>query len=234
MTDNLPFISQRCLNYHREKEITVTTCTPEWHQSNGLAEKAVNISKQILRKSSKTNTDFREGVMECSNTEIISLQAFPAQILQSRALRTQLPSISKNLEPRIKDNVYNMLQKRQERSNIQYDKTARRNTIDLNKRDKVVIKSSKDIVWHKATVIEKAKEPRSYWVRKERNNKIVRRNSNQMKLSLTKSCIDDQILDPGLYPDEECKPQSAFKETRQSRSQTIQYLKIRSINKNPP
>ncbi|KAB0793598.1 hypothetical protein PPYR_13218 [Photinus pyralis] len=201
IADNLPFISQKCLNYYRGKDITVATCTPEWHQSNSFAEKAVSISKQILRKSLETNTDFRESVMEYNNTEIISLQASAAQILQSRSLRTQLPTICKNLEPQIKNNVYNILCKQQKQIKIHYDKTARRNTIDFKTGDKVVIKSSKDIIWHKAIVMEKAKEPRSYWFRKEHNNKIVRRNSNQMKPSITKSCTDDHVLNPEFYPD---------------------------------
>ncbi|KAK9704431.1 RNase H-like domain found in reverse transcriptase [Popillia japonica] len=47
--DNLPFISVKFKDYYKEKDITIQTCTPHHHQSNGLAEKAVNIGKQILR-----------------------------------------------------------------------------------------------------------------------------------------------------------------------------------------
>lgn len=54
-----------------------------------------------------------------------------------------------------------------------FDKLARRNPLVYKKGDKVVITT-----WQKAVVVEKASEPRSYWVKKESNNKIVRRNLN--------------------------------------------------------
>lgn len=79
-----------------------------------------------------------------------------------------------------------------------------------------MIKTNKDTIWEKAIVLEKAKEPRSYWVRKERNNKIVRRNTSQMKLSVSKSDRGDRILEPELYPDHllSRKPSNSLNVTR--------------------
>ncbi|XP_044760853.1 uncharacterized protein K02A2.6-like [Coccinella septempunctata] len=163
ITDNLPFISQRCLNYYREKDITVSTCTPEWHQSNGLAEKAVYTAKQILRKATEEKVDFRDFLFEYNNSEITSLKSSPAEILQSRTLRDQLPTSSSSLEPRIQNHIFETLGQQQKKVKANYDKRAHKKPATFQKGDRVVIKTSKDPIWHKAIVIEKATEPKSYW-----------------------------------------------------------------------
>lgn len=202
IADNLPFLSMKCKQYYRDKDISVVTCTPYYHQSNGLAEKAVSIGKQILRKSLEEKSDFRELVLEYNNTPIVTLDASPAQILQSRHLRTQLPITSSKLEPKIQSHIYQYLCKQKEKIKLHYDKSSRKLPIQFKRGEKVVIKSSFDKIWYKATVLEKAKEPRSYWVRKESNNKIIRRNTSQMKRSITKTDHRDCTLEPELYPDQ--------------------------------
>lgn len=202
VADNLPFVSVKCKNFYRNKDISIVTCSPHYHQSNGLAEKAVNIVKQILRKSSEENSDYRELVMEYNNTAITNLGASPAQILQSRSLRTQLPVASNMLEPTVQYQIYKRLCEQKMLTKLHYDKTTRRAATHFQKGDRVVIKCNNERIWQQAIVIEKAKEPRSYWVRKECNNKIVRRNSNQMKLSRTNVSNHERILEPELHPDE--------------------------------
>lgn len=54
VADNLPFVSVKCKSYYRNKDISIVTCSPHYHQSNGLAEKVVNIIKQILRRKTVT------------------------------------------------------------------------------------------------------------------------------------------------------------------------------------
>ncbi|XP_030749430.1 uncharacterized protein LOC115877417 isoform X1 [Sitophilus oryzae] len=83
---------------------------------------------------------------------------------------------------------------------IQYDKMVRRYPFEYKKGDKVVIRSNIDKIWYKATILEKANEPRSYWVRKEDNNRIVRRNTSQIKLSFTEP--EKKVLtEPELFPE---------------------------------
>ncbi|XP_072403174.1 uncharacterized protein [Diabrotica undecimpunctata] len=104
-------------------------------------------------------------------------------------------------KPQIQKTTYGLLCKQQGKVKIHYDKTARKAVTEFKKGDKVVVKSRRDEIWHKAVIIEKAKEPRSYWIRKEYNNRIVRRNTNQMKHSITKSQASELLLEPGFYPD---------------------------------
>lgn len=200
IADNLPFISSRLKKYYRAKDITIKTCSPHYHQSNGLAEKAVNICKQMIKKSLDENSDFRESVMEYNNSPIINLNASPAQILQSRILKSQLPLSDAKLQPRIQNNIYKQLCKQKDKVKIQYDKMVRRYPFEYKKGDKVVIRSNIDKIWYKATILEKANEPRSYWVRKEDNNRIVRRNTSQIKLSFTEP--EKKVLtEPELFPE---------------------------------
>lgn len=200
IADNLPFLSMKCRDYYKDKEITIQTCTPHHHQSNGLSEKAVNIGRQILRKSLDEKSDFRDLLCEYNNTPIINLNASPAQILQSRSLRTQLPTTHNKLEPKVQDHIYKQLCEQKLKMKNQYDKTSRKVLVEYGKGDKVVVKSTKDKHWYKAIVLGNAHEPRSYWLQKECNNRVVRRNSGQMKPSFTKTDYRDIVLEPELYP----------------------------------
>lgn len=200
IADNLPFISNRCLKYYREKDISIKTCSPHYHQSNGMAEKAVSISKQILRKCHEDKTDFRECILEYNNSPIVHLDASPAQILQSRNLKSQIPVTMKTLEPRVQAHIYNKLLAQTEIVKTNYDRLVRRKPQEFVKGDKVVIRCKNDSIWSKGIIVEKAPEPRSYWVKKENNNQIVRRNTSQIKLSKTKS--DYRFInEPELFPD---------------------------------
>lgn len=136
--------------------------------------------------------------MEYNNSLIINLKASPSQILQSRVLKTQLPVTNTSLEPRIQKGVYELLVKQKDLMKSNYDKIVRRNPFHYKVGDNVVIKSERDKIWYKA-IVEKAKEPRSYWVRKESNNKIIRRNTTQMRPSVTKP--EHKFLnEPEMFP----------------------------------
>lgn len=200
IADNVPFLSKECREYYALKDIAIFTCSPHYHRSNGMAEKAVGISKQILRKAWEEKTDYRELLMEYNNTIIVSLEASPAQILQSRMLRTNLPVTGKTLEPKIQYHIHNKLCIEKEKVKQNHDKRARRKTINYKVGDEVVIKCENEKHWLKGIVTKKAKEPRSYWIKKKNNNEIVRRNTNQMKKSITKNELY-QSLEPELYPD---------------------------------
>ncbi|XP_072400611.1 uncharacterized protein [Diabrotica undecimpunctata] len=147
--------------------------------------------------------------------------ASPAQILQSRILRRQLPITANKLEPTIQKQIYENLCREKEKLQLHYDKTSRIKPVEFRKGDTVVIRSSKDNYWNKAIVLEKANEPRLYWVRKEGNNRIIRRNSHQMKHSCTRTLEKEFILEPELYPD--IQSQSVHKDTASSHSEPYWY-----------
>jgi len=50
VADNNPFNSLEFLNFCKQWDIKLSTCSPYFHLSFGLAEKSVNIAKGMLKK----------------------------------------------------------------------------------------------------------------------------------------------------------------------------------------
>ena len=92
-----------------------------------MAEKAVHISKQILKKCNEDKTDIREGIMEYNNTPLTSLGVSPSQILNSRVLRN-MPCALNILKPKIQNDIYTKLCHKQNITKNYYDKSARKKT----------------------------------------------------------------------------------------------------------
>ncbi|KAF2882715.1 hypothetical protein ILUMI_23448 [Ignelater luminosus] len=153
IADNLPFVSHECKTYYREKDISIFTCSLHHHRSNGMAEKAVSIAKQILCKSMKDGTDYRESIME--------------------RLRTLLAVISTKLEPKVQSHIYYFLRTQQITYENNYDKSSKKSFTNFKKGDKVVIKTDNEKTWQKATIIKKVNEPRSYWIQRHSDLKML-------------------------------------------------------------
>ncbi|KAF2881797.1 hypothetical protein ILUMI_24353 [Ignelater luminosus] len=162
-----------------------------------MAEKVVNISKQILRKSIKDGTDYRERLMEYNSTPLVNLNASLVQTLQSRRIRTTLPSAFKKLKPKIQKHVYQSLCEQKKIQNNHSDKVTRRSPLQYKKGDEVVTRSFQ--IWCTAVIVSKSS--RSYWVRKYSNNKVFRRNISQIKPSRAKPNHNDLTIQPELMPE---------------------------------
>jgi len=162
----------------------ISTSSPEYHRSNGMAENAVGISKNILRKGSETSQDYRELLMEYNNTP--SSLVSPSQILNSRRLRTSLPMTSAHLEPKVQKGIANLLKLKQVITKTRHDASASRSVKTYKPGDNVVVKTSRDSHCRKAVIVKKAKEPRSYWSNYEMGTQSVRRNTSQIKPACSK------------------------------------------------
>ncbi|KAE9534116.1 hypothetical protein AGLY_008852 [Aphis glycines] len=85
-----PFNAQEFKLFGMDWGINIVTSSPNYPQSNGLAERCVQIVKKLLKKASDTNTDPYIALMQYRNTANNSLCS-PAQLLMSRNLRTKIP-----------------------------------------------------------------------------------------------------------------------------------------------
>jgi hypothetical protein len=103
--DNVPFNSQMFYEFSRKYGFQVTFSSPTYSQSNGMAESGVKVAKNILKKCSEENVDLCIGLINYNNTPVGSLKYSPAQILQSRMLRSTLPTSSGLLGSRLAANV---------------------------------------------------------------------------------------------------------------------------------
>ena len=71
---------------------TYDTSSPEYPQSNGAAERAVQTAKRIKKKASADGKDPFEGLLKYSNTPFKDIGLSPAQLLISWRTRTMLPT----------------------------------------------------------------------------------------------------------------------------------------------
>ena len=78
------------------------TSSPAYPQSNGLAECTVQTVKNLLQKAKVSGEDRYLSLLSYRNTPV-SDAGSPAQLLMNRRLRTDLPTTSKQLVPKILD-----------------------------------------------------------------------------------------------------------------------------------
>ena len=198
IADNNPFSSFECRNYYRSKEISIITSTPHYPKSNGMAEKAVGICKNLLRKSYEEKNDVREYLMHYNNTPIPGLHCSPSQILNSRIMRTELPVSSETLKPFIQKNIPELLKIKQSYTKVQHDRHRLKKESKYEAGDSIVFRTRNDSNWQKRRILNKSKEPRSYLISREGDGKSYRRNTSQIKKSITNSKFNDRLVTPEL------------------------------------
>ena len=100
LSDNGPqFSSQEFEECARQYDFNHTTSSPHYPQSNGMAEKYVQIVKRIFKKTKLDCRDPLLGILEYRTTPLEAGYS-PAQLLQGRQLRTTLPTLPRQLEPK--------------------------------------------------------------------------------------------------------------------------------------
>ena len=80
-----------------------TTSSPEYPQSNGAAERAVQTAKRILKKAAADHKDPFEGLLKYRNTPFQDIGVSPVQLLMSRRTRTMIPTHRRLLLPQAVD-----------------------------------------------------------------------------------------------------------------------------------
>ena len=165
-----------------------TTSSPEYPQSNGAAERAVQTAKRILKKAAADHKDPFEGLLKYRNTPFQDIGVSPVQLLMSRRTRTMIPTHRRLLLPQAvdADQVVKALKLRQNISKRNYDKQSK-DLPPLEVGDKVRIRSNREREWRKAEVL-----PRSYLL-EDNQGRVYRRNRRQII-----SVPNDQPMHPPL------------------------------------
>lgn len=185
--DNNPCNSYVFKKFAEDWDFELKFSSPRFPQSNGMAEKAVGIVKNILRKVQDINI----GLMEYRNTPISGLNLSPAQLLYNRRLRTKLPISCKLLNTEF-HNPYSKFCARQAKQKHYYDRTAQ-TLPELKSGDSILLYNFRTGHWDKGEILSKHKAPRSYIVRNV-NGEILRRNRKHIKLSKT-PCEYNNVYD---------------------------------------
>ena len=138
----------------KDYSVNHITSSPHYLQSNGLAEKYVQIVKNLFYKAQEEGTDLYKSLMIYRNTPLSSYLQSPMQILQSQTARSQLPMSNTarkqfGLGPE---------QPRVESKNEQLP------SHDLHLGQSVMYQDSMTKQWYPAIVMSLCQEPRSYKV----------------------------------------------------------------------
>lgn len=180
ISDNMPFGSFEFKEFARNWNFKNITSSPNYPKSNGEAEKAVHIAKQMLKKCCDKNEDLSIALLEYRCTPVPSLNATPSELLMSRLLRTKLPVSNLKLTPRVQNGTLEKLRKNQEKYKNYHDRTAKSKIQSFKPNQNVVMRKENN--WVPGKIVRHANEPRSYYVKNESGN-ILRRNAIHLRPS---------------------------------------------------
>ncbi|CAB3223790.1 unnamed protein product [Arctia plantaginis] len=176
------FISNEFRKFAREWCFNHVTTSPRYPQSNGQSERAVQIVKNIMKKSMHSKSDYRLALLEYLNTPISENLPSPAEILQSRKLRSILPVV-RCLHPS-SGLIKRELIRRQRIYKQYYDRNAKK-LATLSVGQPVKIKDQNNNKWISGTITKQLRE-RSYEIKLSSGNIIVRNRRHMIADSLQK------------------------------------------------
>ena len=157
------FTSYEFQQFVQNWNFTHLTSSPRYVQSNGFAEKFVDIVKTTLIKAKHDKVDPDMSLLCLRTTPISEKIDSPMELLTSRKARANLPV--RLCHPKHQSEVPENLQERQTKQKLAYDRTAGPELPPLYVGQQVRIQNPVDGLWAPATVIQKCSEPRSYILR---------------------------------------------------------------------
>ena len=172
VSDNGPcYVSEVFTNLMTQYNVNHITSSPHYPQSNGLAEKYVQIVKNLFHKAKEEGKDLYQSLMVYCNTPLSSTLQSPMQILTGRAARSSLPMSN--------------VARRQKGLGCEELRTHGKNehlpTHDFHRGQSVMNLNPMNKRWYPATITSLCKEPQSYNIKAE-DGTIYRKTQNHLKL----------------------------------------------------
>ena len=164
ISDNGPqFSSGTFHQFALEYSFQHHTSSPYHPRSNGMAEKAVQTIKNLLKKATEDGKDFYLALLDLRNTPISEDSGSPVQRLMGRRTKTLLPTaqqllIPKQIEPQV---VKKTIQDQKVKQKFYYNRHAKQ-LPPLSVGDKVQTQTNG--YWNPATETGVSTEPRSYFI----------------------------------------------------------------------
>lgn len=174
--DNVPFGSFECNQFAKKHDMKFVTSSPRYAQSNGMAERAVQICKNILVKS-QSEEDALRALMAYRTTPIKNMNYSPAQLVQSRNIRNDLPMHVNKFKPKLCVDVESQHKNKQNKSKTFYDKTAKQRP-EFEPNQMVLFRNNNK--WQSGKIINKHETPRSYII-EQSDGRLFRRNTRHVR-----------------------------------------------------
>lgn len=188
IADNMPFGSFECTEFAKnlDFEFVNVNSSPHYPKSNGLAERFVQICKNMLTKTNNF-IDLQKALLEYSSAPTQFMTYSPAQLLQNRNIRTILPAHINKSKPKLcsESEVKAQLEKKTNNSKKYYDQNAKERN-DFGIGDTVYVWHANR--WVPGVINKKPNEPRSYVV--SANDKLYRRNSRDIRIRFETPSIE--------------------------------------------
>ena len=195
VSDNGPcYISETFKELMKEYQVNHITSSPHYPQSNGLAEKYVQIIKNLFYKAKEEGQDLYKCLIIYRNTPLSSHLQSPMQILSSRSTRYTLPL--SNMAKRQMGIQGEELRSKQKNQHLP--------THDLHLHQTVMFQETTSIKWYPATITKLCKEPRSYIITTADSTQYrrmqmdlkpyqLRSKADSKELQITPPCNDNQM-----------------------------------------
>ena len=188
-----PFNSLEFKQFIFDWDIEHVTSSPNYPQSNGLAERSIQTIKKLFKKCKESNNDPYISLMQYHNTPKGNLYS-PSQLLMSRSIRTKLPVKTNNLKPKlIKLNEYLSKVKIKTDKTTEYYNKKTKNLKPLTLGENVLFKLVANGPWIKGKVIQIHKFPRSYIVESEKGGRYRRNRQHLITSVLTTSKTNNYL-----------------------------------------
>lgn len=187
IADNNPFGSFECKEFAKREDINIITSSPNYPQSNGMAERAVQICKNILRKC-KTKEEICKALLAYRTTPVKGMCYSPAQLLQNRVLRTNIPTHINKFKPEICIGVDTQHENKQRNSKMHYDRAAKQRT-PFNIDTEILFRNNNK--WQRGKIVAFSKTPRSYVIQSDERN--FRRNSRHIREYFAQPNNEDHV-----------------------------------------
>ncbi|UYV63305.1 hypothetical protein LAZ67_2003696 [Cordylochernes scorpioides] len=179
MTDNgPPFQSTEMMEFAKEWNVTHTTSSPRFPQSNGMIERTIQTLKSTIIKCQQSKQDIYQALLLLRNTEHNSLPS-PAVMLYGRKQRLFLPMKTTLMnESRIcEDCIRKQHEANQSRMKFYFNRHAR-DLPSLENGQTVLVRKEKQ--WSPAKVIAPGVHPRSYLL-EDTKGSVLRRNRRDLR-----------------------------------------------------
>lgn len=177
IADNMPFGSIELAKFAKEWGFNITTSSPNYPRSNGMAERYVQTMKQFLKKADDSGGDVYAALLAYRQTPVSGLPFSPAELLFNRCIRGPLPITSESMLPSIPQ-AHEQLVARQAAQKCVHDEGAKP-LQPLSEGDGVLVRTGHETKWSPGTIVAHHPQPRSYIV--DTGTSTVRRNRVHLK-----------------------------------------------------
>ena len=181
VSDNGPqYASHEFKMFAKEWDFVHTTSSPYYPQSNGRAENAVKIAKNLLKKCQVSGQDIYRALQVYRSTPLDCGKS-PAELLYNRRVRSNLPMTDKLLDPQQIDSRRLRERRNKQKAKLKerYDLRAR-DLPELNIGDRVQLLDMNSNKWTVKGVVKKKLPNRSYLIETE-SGEIRRRNRRHIR-----------------------------------------------------